>query len=307
MNKYLLNYWKPLAAVLFWGASFIATKIALEKLDPITIVFIRLVLASILLSFIAFYTKRSFSISSKNLMSIFFLALIAVFHLWIQVTGLKYTTASNTGWIIGTSPIFMAILGFFVFTERFTLFKIAGILISFFGLLLLIGNGDLSSVDFISNKGDFLVLSSAFTWSVYSMINKKITIKYPPLMMILFQFLIMAIVLIPFNISPKIVNTILHLNIEIWSALIFLGIFCSGIAYVFWAQALKEMESAKVGAFLYLEPFVTVIAAWIILREKITLLIILSGITIMIGVILVNLNPKVLFRYLNKYPLGNKG
>lgn len=301
MNKHLLKYWKPLTAVCFWGASFIATKIALSQLNPINIIFIRLILASILLGIIALYTKRSFKISLKNHGFIFLLALIAVFHLWIQVTGLKYTTASNTGWIIGITPVFMAILGFFIFSEKFTLFKVIGILIAFFGLLMLISKGDFLSIDFISNKGDFLILASAFTWSVYSMVNKKITITYPPLMTILFQFIIMAIVIIPFNVSESTIKVISQLSIEIWFALFFLGFFCSGIAYVLWAQSLKEMESARVGAFLYFEPFVTVIAAWSILNENITLLTIISGITITIGVILVNVNPKILLRYLNNY------
>ena len=296
MNKHFLKYWKPLLAVCFWGASFIATKIALNQLNPISIIFIRLIFASILLSIIAFYTKRSFAIKLKSHGFILILSLIAVFHLWIQVTGLKYTTASNTGWIIGTSPVFMAILGFFIFSEQFTLSKISGIVIAFLGLVMLISKGDLLSIDFISNKGDFLILASAFTWSVYSMVNKKITISYPPLMTILFQFIMMAIILIPFNINETMFRIVAHLSLEVWISLLFLGLFCSGIAYVLWAQSLKEMESARVGAFLYFEPFVTVIAAWSILNEHITLLTIISGITITCGVILVNINPKLLLR-----------
>lgn len=293
-------------AVCFWGASFIATKIALGQLNPVNIIFIRLILASVLLGIIALYTKRSFKISLKNHGFIFILSLIAVFHLWIQVTGLKYTSASNTGWIIGITPVFMAILGFFIFSEKFTLFKITGILIAFFGLLLLISRGDFLSIDFISNKGDFLILASAFTWSVYSMVNKKITITYPPLMTILFQFIIMAIVIIPFNVNETTIKIISQLSIQIWLALFFLGFFCSGVAYVLWAQSLKEMESARVGAFLYFEPFITVIAAWSILNEEITLLTIISGVTITCGVILVNVNPKILLRYLNNYFAGEK-
>jgi drug/metabolite transporter (DMT)-like permease len=83
--------------------------------------------------------------------------------------------------------------------------------------------------------------------------------------------------------------------------LLFLGLFCSGIAYVLWAQSLREMESAKVGAFLYFEPFVTVIAAWSILNENITFLTVVSGITIMCGVILVNINSKLLLRRLSYF------
>ena len=301
MLKKFLKYWKPVSAVCFWGVSFIATKVALNQLNPISIIFIRLIFASVLLTIIAVYTKRSFSIKLKSHGFIFILSLIAVFHLWIQVTGLKFTSASNTGWIIGTSPVFMAILGFFVFSEQFTLFKIAGTLIAFSGLVLLISKGDFLSIGFISNKGDFLILASAFTWSIYSMVNKKITISYSPLMTILFQFIMMAIILIPFNINESTFRIIAHLSLQVWISLLFLGLFCSGIAYVLWAQSLREMESAKVGAFLYFEPFVTVIAAWSILNENITFLTVVSGITIMCGVILVNINSKLLLRRLSYF------
>ena len=119
--------------------------------------------------------KRDFSINFKSHGYIILLAIIAVFHLWIQVTGMKYTTASNTGWIIGTAPIFMALLGLIFFKEKLNSIKVIGIIIATFGLLLLVGKGNPANIDLIKNKGDLLILSSAFTWGIYSMVNKKIS------------------------------------------------------------------------------------------------------------------------------------
>jgi drug/metabolite transporter (DMT)-like permease len=73
-----------------------------------------------------------------------------------------------------------------------------------------------------------------------------------------------------------------------WIAILFLGIFCSGIAYIFWYDALKVLPVAQTGAFLYLEPVITVIVAAIVIRESILLATILGGVTILIGVWLVN-------------------
>ena len=275
-------------AVIFWGTSFIATKIALNELTPKTIISLRLILASSLLLIIALIRKEDFSVNRRNHLNIFVLALIAVFHLWIQVTGLKFTTAANTGWIIGTAPIFMAILALVFFREKITALQIIGIVIAMTGLLLLVGKGDITNINLIENKGDLLVLASAFTWGVYSMVNKKISLSYPPLMIILYLFIMMAIIIIPFNLNKETINSVIHLSSISWVAVSFLGLFCSGIAYVIWAYALREMESAKVGAFLYFEPLVTVLAAWIFLAETITILMILSGIIITIGVFMVN-------------------
>jgi drug/metabolite transporter (DMT)-like permease len=295
MKSNIFKYWKPISVVIFWGFSFIATKTALRELVPLTIIFLRLILAVMFLTAIAIYTKRDFSINMKSHGGIFILALIAVFHLWIQVTGLKYTSAANTGWIIGTAPIFMALVGIIVFKETFTLLKTAGIVLAFFGLWLLISHGNISSIGLVSNKGDFLVLASAFTWSIYSAVNKKISLTYPPMMTILFLFLMMAIIISPVTINSEAIQSTFHLSIQGWISILFLGILCSGAAYVMWASALKEMEAAKVGAFLYFEPFVTVIASWLILNERITFLMILAGIIITTGVVLVNVNLKKIF------------
>lgn len=287
-NTKSFRYLLILLAVIFWGTSFVATKTLLEELKPVTIIILRLIIASLLLTTIAIYTKRNFSLNLKSHGWIFILALIAVFHLWIQVTGLQYTTAANTGWIIGTAPVFMAVMGLFFFKEKITLLALSGILLSVFGLLMLIGKGDITNIGLIENKGDLLVLGSAFTWGVYSMVNKKISLTYSPLMTILYLFLMMAILIIPFNLDKETISSVVQLSLLGWAMVVFLGLFCSGIAYVIWAQALRDMESAKVGAFLYLEPLITVIAAWFFLREEITLLMMISGLLITLGVIIVN-------------------
>ena len=248
----------------------------------------RLILAIPLLLVIALIQKKDFTINLKSHGYIFILAVIAVFHLWIQVTGMKFTTASNTGWIIGTAPIFMALLGLIFFKEKLNFIKITGIIVATFGLLLLVGKGNPANIDFIKNKGDLLVLSSAFTWGIYSMVNKKISLNYSPVMTIFYLFVMMAIIIIPITLNESTIKAVLNLSGIGWIAILFLGLLCSGVSYVIWAYALREMESAKVGVYLYFEPFVTVIAAWIFLKEDITLLMILSGLIITAGVFLVN-------------------
>lgn len=284
----LSRYSLIMIAIIFWGTSFIATKTLLSELTPETIISLRLILGSLLLTILAVLTRNKFSIKLKSHGYILILALIAVFHLWIQVTGLKFTTASNTGWIIGTAPIFMAIQAAIFFKEKIKIVQAAGILIAMFGVLLLIGKGDFKNISLIENKGDLMVLGSAFTWGVYSMVNKKISLSYSPLMTILYLFLMMAIIIIPFNINESSVNSVIHLSTVGWISILFLGLLCSGVAYVIWAQALRDLESARVGAFLYFEPIVTVVAAWFFLSESISILMIVSGIIITAGVLLVN-------------------
>ena len=253
--------WKPLFAVLVWGLSFIATKSALMEVKPEVIVFLR------------------------QLLGILFLAAV---HLWIQVTGLQWTTASHTGWIIGITPVFMAILGIIFFKEKISLPQTLGIIVAFLGLVLLVSKGDITSLDFIKNKGDLLIISSSITWSFYSMVNKKVTFNLSPVLTTFYLFLIVAVIIAPFTINQNNISDVFRLSISGWGSILFLGIFCSGIAYTLWAQALNEMSASKVGAFLYIEPFVTFFGAWLLLNEQITVLTLLSGLIIIGGVVLVN-------------------
>lgn len=255
---------------------------------PYGIISLRLILAIALLTAVAIFTKADFTINLRNHLLILLLAAVAVFHLWIQITGLKYTTAANTGWIIGTAPIFIALLGFIFLKEKLNLIKITGIAIAFIGLILLVGKGNPMNINLVKNVGDLLVLFSSFTWGVYSIINKKISLNYSPLMTILYLFIMMALIIVPFNINQKAIDSVLQLSTVGWISILFLGLLCSGVSYVIWAYSLREIESAKVGAYLYLEPFVTVVSAWVFLKEEITLIMILSGLIIIFGVYLVN-------------------
>jgi len=288
MTNHIKTYWKLLAAVIAWGFSFIATKNALNEVSPVVIVFVRQLLGIAFLVIVALQQKKSFAVNVRDHGWIFILAVIASFHLWIQVTGLQWTSASNTGWIIGTTPVFMAILSLIFFKEKMSAPQTAGIVISFSGLLLLVSKGDLSSIDLIKNKGDLLIIASSITWSAYSMVNKKITFHYSPIMTTLYMFLFVALITAPFTINGKNIEAVLHLSLSGWMSILFLGIICSGAAYALWAQALSEMSASRVGAFLYLEPFVTVFGAWLLLNEQITFLTIISGLIIIGGVMLVN-------------------
>lgn len=284
----LKHIWKPLAAITLWGASFVATKSLLDSISPLGIIYIRLIFGIFTALFIAFFRKHNFTLQKKDLKGIFILAIISTTHLWIQVTGMQYTSASNTGWIIGIVPVIMAIMGFLIYNERMTSIQLVGAVIAFSGLLVLISKGDIKSINFISNYGDLLVLGSAFTWSIYSFYGRKVTLNYPPSLTILYLFLTMLILLTPVTISTEFINSLSVLSSINWSLLIFLGVLCSGLAYVLWAEAMSELPANRVGAFLYLEPFVTVFTAWIFLGENITLLMMGSGIVIIIGVIIVN-------------------
>lgn len=177
MSLTLKHIWKPLVAIFFWGASFVATKSLLDSISPLGIIYIRIILGIVTALVIALFRKRNFTLQKKDLKGIFILSIISITHLWIQVTGMQYTSASNTGWIIGTVPVIMAIMGFIFYKERMNTQQLIGAAIAFSGLLVLISNGNLTSISFISNYGDLLVLGSAFFLEYLFILWKKSNIR----------------------------------------------------------------------------------------------------------------------------------
>ena len=104
----------------------------------------------------------------------------------------------------------------------------------------------------------------------------------------LYLFVIVAFIISPFAINTSNAEAVMRLSLNGWLAILFLGILCSGVAYTIWAQSLSEMSASRVGAFLYLEPFVTFFGSWYLLNEKLTLITLVSGLIIIGGVVLVN-------------------
>jgi drug/metabolite transporter (DMT)-like permease len=212
------------------------------------------------------------------------------FHQWLQSTALVTTQATTTGWIVSTIPVFMALLGWLVLKERLRWPGWAGILLSTFGVLMVVTRGDLSvlTTGQFGTMGDFLVLVSALNWAVFSVLSRRGLEKYPATLMMLyvmaFGWLFSSVLFFarggPAQLGP--------VPWDGWAGIAFLGIFCSGLAYIFWYDALQSLPVAQTGAFLYLEPVVTVAVAAVVLGEELTLVTLLGGVLILAGVWMVN-------------------
>jgi drug/metabolite transporter (DMT)-like permease len=307
-------YAKLLFAVAAWGASFIATKIALgfpillpghdtslisstkialADVSPVTVVWLRFAMGVAILG-AAVIARRQFAIpKSKDLVYFSLLGFIGItFHQWLQSTGLQTAMASTTAWIVATTPVFMALLGYLLLKERLGWMKISGILLAGLGVLLVVTQGDFSSLleGRFGAPGDFLILISAPNWAVFSVLSRRGLQTHPAARMMLyvmgFGWLFTTLLLLS---GPGLAE-IGALTLTGWLGVVFLGVACSGLAYIFWYDGLQAIPASQVGAFLYLEPLVAVIVAAILLQEAILLASLVGGAIILLGVWMVNRN-----------------
>ena len=287
----LVPYIEVLLAVIAWGASFIATKIALIDISPISIVWLRFTMGVFILG-IAVAFRKQFALPKKSewgyLAMLGFLGI--TFHQWLQSNGLQTSEASTTAWIIATTPIFMALLGWAVLKEGLALMKIFGIGLAALGVLLVVTDGNLASISIgqFGAPGDILILISAFNWAVFSALSRRGLKSHPASLMmfyvISFGWLFTSLLFFPTNGFAEISG----LTINGWMAVAFLGVFCSGLAYIAWYDALQSLSTAQTGVFLYIEPLVAVAVAFFILDEAVTPASVLGGAVILFGVWLVN-------------------
>ena len=276
-------------AVVFWGISFVATKAALEEISPVTLIASRFIIgALVLLAIVRELPPRS------EWKWLALMGFVGVFiHQMLQSFALTMTSASSTGWLIGVTPIWSAILSAILLRERFGGWKIFGLAAGFAGALLVVTRGDFSPDVFgrPSTMGDLMILISTVNWAVYSVIGHKTIRRLGPRRATSGAMLFGAVMLTPFFVAQRGWRELPNLSAIGWTSLLFLAIGCSALGYLFWYGALERVEVSRVAALLYAEPLVTCAAAVILLGERVSGTVIAGGLLVLIGVLIAQYAP----------------
>ncbi len=272
-----------LAINVFWGGSFIANEIALESVGPIEIASLRFFITAPLLFAVTLFWKGRgiFKIDRKDLLPIIGMAITGVtLQYVIQVSAQTYTSAINASLLINTSTFFILFLGALFLAEKLTPARIMGAFIGFGGVALLVSGGSLNFS--LGQVGDGMILLCAFLWALYTIIGKKLSGRYHPLTVLNYVFILGTIGFIPFYIlTPHADVTTIPLPVV--GAILFLAVFCSIIAYLIYNVALDSMDVSRVALFIYFVPLSTIILAWLIRGESLTIASGIGGLLVLAG------------------------
>jgi len=171
--------------------------------------------------------------------------------------------------------------------------QILGIAVAVLGVLLVVSRGNLFTLvgGGAATRGDLLVMISAPNWAVFSILSRRGLKQHPAARM---MFYVMAFgwgfTTLLFLFNPQF-EAMRQMPWDGWIAVIFLGVFCSGLAYIFWYDALHSAPASQVGTFLYLEPLVAVATGMVFQGERLLVSSIVGGAVILAGVWLVNREP----------------
>jgi drug/metabolite transporter (DMT)-like permease len=280
----------PPLAVVFWGVSFVATKAVVREIPPTALVFARSVLGWALLAGILRARGEPVVPPRAALRPLAVMGFVGVaFHGVLQAQALTLTTAVNTGWLIALVPVWSALLAAALGRERFGAGKLAGLAVGFAGTLLVVTRGRLDAgvVALPATRGDLLVLASTVNWAVYSLLGLDTIRRLGPTRATAGAMLLGAGMLLPFFAAAGGPAAYAQLSRGGIAALLFLGLACSGLGYLYWYRALERVEPSRVAALLYLEPLVTLGAAVLLIAEPVGAVTVAGGALVVGGVALV--------------------
>jgi len=293
-KKLAFIYLALLFSMLCWGASFVFTAAALPMLDPISIIFSRLLISSALLWVIILLFFRKQKLTKSVWKWIFLLALFEPFVYFLGETyGLQRVSPVLVSIIIATIPVFTAIVMSIFFQAKLTAINFVGIFISLFGVLCMIVNKDLT---FIADlMGILLIFVAVFSAVGYGAVLHKLSKDTNPIWIVTVQNTFGILLFLPLFLllkePPNYENgnalfSFLSVKETIWFCIIMLAVFCSGAAFIFYIFAVRKIGVARASVFTNLIPIITALISYFLLDEIFTPMKIAGILIVIFGLVL---------------------
>ena len=277
------GYIFALLASFLWGSVSAVGKLLLTNLDSLQVLLFINLFAFIGLFAIVWFQNKKMVILTYNKQDYFtfaWMGFLGVFLYPLFFFGaLKLLHAQEAFIVNYLWPILVVVFAVLILKEQITPKKILGIIFSFFGIVVVITNGDFSILHLSNVFGILLALAGATVYGLFSVIGKKHNYdKFVSMMFYYFFSLFYALIAVLFF------SEIPTISIHQLFGLIWLGFFTSGLGFVFWFLALKYGDTAKVSSIIFITPFISLIYIYFIAGEKILISSILGLVFISIGI-----------------------
>ena len=289
-----------LLVVTVWGSTFISTKLLLlSGLSAAQIFVLRFIIAYVLLLGYSLFTHRFllFSSSWRDELLMFALGVTGgSLYFLTENSAMNYTTTTNTSLIVSLSPLIATFLiSLFYQSQRLNRVQSAGSLMAALGVVIVVLNGRF--VLHLSPIGDSLAFSAALCWGFYSLLMIPANLRYETLFITRKVFVYGLLSMIPYYLwKPE--ETVIFtasvlsvLDLPVLLNLLFLGCVASMLCFLAWNWVLKKLGAVIATNYVYFNPVTTILFAWAVLSEQITVYFLLGTVLILLGMILVDKYP----------------
>lgn len=275
-------------AAFLWGGSFVGTKIALENISPLTLVFLRYLIGGFIVLIAAKFIR--FQRIEKN--DLKWLILLCIFepglYFLFETYGIKETDPTIAALIIALIPVFVLIIAASFKIESINLTKILGIILSIAGVSVIsIFENSTDSTTGSTIRGIILVFMATITASSFTVLLSRLAKKYSSFTLASFQVIFTIIFYLPLAIYENSPSFSIQLTSRPLLALIYLGVFPTFFAYLLYAKGLSKIEGSIASLFTNLIPIFTAIISTLLLNTSPTIYTLIGGILIIMGVTLV--------------------
>jgi drug/metabolite transporter (DMT)-like permease len=287
-------YLKLVVTTFFWGGTFVAARFAVGEAPPFFAASCRFLIATLVLVPLAGWQSRregrGFPVPAnfRQLAGLFSLGLTGVFlYNTVFFTGLKLTTASNGALIVAINPLLTAVLSALWLRERVSASQAAGLLLSLFGVALVIARGSLEIVTSLSfNRGDLIMLGAPLCWALYSIFGKKVMSSFTPLAATAYASLFGTCLLVPAAALEHAAagGPLPGFSWLGWLAILQLALLGTVLGFVWWYQGVQKIGTARAAAFVNLVPLFGALLAALILGERLVAAQIWGGFLVVVGV-----------------------
>lgn len=282
-----------LLSMIFWGMSYIWSKVVFEYLGPIETVFIRLIISAFTLLLLLTITRKWQVIKTRHYPIFIVSSFLNPFLYFIgESYGLQLVTPTISAVIISTIPVFTPMIAFIILNERLKLLNIVGLAVSILGVLIIVLDKSIGNLG-VSWYGILFLFGAVAAAVGHGILLKKLTFHYNPVIIITTQNIIGIFYFLPLvffwgnrNISMDTFDAHLIIN------LLLLGIFASSLAFVFYTRSVKEFGIARASLYANLIPVFTAIFSYYFLNETLSIQKLTGMMIVILGVILSEYNFK---------------
>jgi drug/metabolite transporter (DMT)-like permease len=279
-----------MGAVIFWGLSFVATKMALTSIPTFTLIFARFSISA--LFFLLLMVRNGLPRFSKRdhgflfLLSLFEPGLYFVF----ETLGLQYTSAPKASLIIATIPIAVLLLSTIFLKEKPSPARLFSIVLSFAGIFILItGETGFSLSLEGSFIGDLLIFGAVISAALYIVSARNLGRRYSALEITSMQVFYGALFYTPAFLWELPGIEWSHISGSSLGAVVYLTIFATIGAFLCYNFALTRISATRASLFINMIPVVTAIGAWLLLNETLTLIQAFGGLLVLLSVFIASL------------------
>ncbi|MBD6955415.1 MAG: DMT family transporter [Thermoplasmata archaeon] len=282
MKKTYQGYIYMTLVSLIWGIGYTAVKILLQVMDPFTLGAARFIFS--LIFFVPIVIILREKIYRRDLPLLFLMGLtgVALYQIFYN-SGAQGVSAGLGSILISTEPIFIYLISVSLRDEKFNVFKMFGIIISFFGIFLIFVDDIRTISGFISM---ILILLASLSWSLYTIISKNLLQRYSVLFVTSISTVLGTLIILPFFLNFPSEFSRFN-NLDLFS-LVFLVLFTTIIAFYLNFKGIQILSPPNASVFYYLAPVFTIASAYLLLHEIINAVTIIGGSLVIAGVALVN-------------------